>query len=85
MPVNYQQIRNVTARELENALFRDGFVVKKSKSGHRNYRHEPTRRRVTIAWHNPGQTFVMRTLRRIIEEQARWTEDDLIRLGLIHD
>lgn len=85
MPINYQQIRNITARELENALVRDGFLVRKSKSGHRNYRHEPTGRRVTIAWHGAGQTFVIKTLRMIIEDQAQWTEADLIRLGLIRN
>lgn len=85
MPVNYAQIRNITARELETALFRDGFEVRKSKSGHRNYSHADTNRRVTIAWHGAGQTFVMSTLRRIIEDQAEWTEADLIRLGLIRN
>lgn len=85
VPIDYQRLRNITARELENVLFQDGFLVRKSKSSHRNYQHEATKRRVTIAWHGPGQTFVMSTLRRIIDDQAQWTQADLIRLGLIRD
>lgn len=83
MPINYQRIRNITAREIETTLFRDGFVAVPRGSGHRQYRDESTNRNVTLAWHGRGQTFSLGTLRRIIERQAQWTEDDLIRLGLI--
>ena len=85
MPMDYQQIRNITAREIEAALFRDGFVLSRSTGSHRRYCHEGTNRRVSISWHGGGQTFKLGTLRSIIERQARWTEADLIRLGLIRD
>lgn len=52
---------------------------------HRHYFHEATMRKVTVSWHGSGRTFRIAILRRIIEVQARWTESDLIRLGLIRD
>lgn len=85
MPIDYQQIRNITAREIENALFRDGFLLTRSTGSHRRYSHEASGRRVSISWHGRSQTFKPSTLRSIIERQARWTEADLIRLGLIRD
>lgn len=83
MPINYQQIRNITAREIEAALFRDGFVLSRSTGSHRRYYHEASERKVTVSWHGSGRTFRLATLRRIIEVQAQWTEADLLRLGLI--
>ncbi len=85
MPIDYQQIRNMTAREIEAALFRDGFVLSRSTGSHRRYHHEATNRKVSISWHGRAQTFRIATLRSIIEAQAQWTEADLIRLGLLHD
>ncbi len=85
MPINYQRIRNITAREIESALFRDGFVPVGRGGGHRQYRDHATNRNVTLAWHGRGQTLSLGTLRRVIERQAQWTEEDLIRLGLISD
>lgn len=81
--VNYQQIRNVSAREIENALFRDGFILSHQTGSHRRYSHEAFGRRVSISWHGRSQTFKIATLRSIVEAQAQWTEADLIRLGLI--
>jgi len=40
-------------------------------------------RRVTVAYHGHNTTFVPKTLKSMIEEQARWTEEDLRRLKLI--
>ena len=85
MPINYQRIRNITAREIETALFRDGFTIKRSTGGHRRYYDAATNRKVSISWHSGGQTFKITTLRSIVEAQAQWTEADLIRLGLIRD
>lgn len=85
MPIDYQQIRNITAREIENALFRDGFLLTRSTGSPRRYSHEASGRRVSISWHSRSQTFKPSTLRSIIERQANWTEADLIRLGLIHN
>ena len=85
MPINYQQVRNLTAREIENALFRDDFILTRSTGSHRRYYHESANRRVSVSWHSGGQTFKPAALRSIIERQAGWTEADLIRLGLIRD
>jgi hypothetical protein len=48
---------------------------------HRHYLH-PDGRRVTVTFHHPGQNFAPKTLRSMIELQARWSEADLYRLKL---
>jgi hypothetical protein len=40
-------------------------------------------RRVTVAPHGRGATFNVKTLKSILEVQARWNDEDLRRLGLI--
>lgn len=85
MPIDYQQIRNVTAREIENALFRDGFILTRQKGSQRRYSHDATKRKVSLHWHGGGKTFPIGTLRSIIEAQAQWAEEDLTRLGLINN
>lgn len=83
MPINYQRIRNVTAGELESALFRDGFTRLRINGSHRHYRSNRTGRRAMLAWRGRGQTLSLATLRRFIENETGWTEADLIRLKLI--
>lgn len=85
MPINYRRLASITARELANALVRDGFRRVRQSGSHRQYRHQATGRRVTLAYHSSGQTFSVERLRRMIEDQAQWTEADLIRLGLIRN
>lgn len=85
MPIDYRKIRNITARDIENALFRDGYLLIHSTGSHRRYLQEETGRRVSISWHGRGNTFRIGTLRSIIEAQAQWTDADLIRLGLMRD
>ena len=58
------------------------FFLRSQRGSHQRYRHADGRR-VTVSFHHPSDTFRPKTLRRMIEEQARWTEDDLKRLGLI--
>jgi predicted RNA binding protein YcfA (HicA-like mRNA interferase family) len=82
MAIDYRQLRTLTARELISALIRDGFVFDRQSGSHQHYRH-PDRRRVTVSFHRPGDTFLPKTLRSMIEQQARWTEADLRRLGLL--
>jgi hypothetical protein len=43
----------------------------------------PGSRRVNVTFHHPGQTFAPKTLRSMIEMQARWNDADLRRLRLI--
>ena len=38
---------------------------------------------MTVTFHHPGQTFAPKTLKSMIELQARWSEADLRRLKLI--
>ena len=82
MGINYSHLRSLTARELISALARDGFVLDRQGGAHQLYLH-PDRRRVTVSFHRPGETFEMKTLRTMIETQARWTDEDLRRLRLI--
>jgi hypothetical protein len=38
---------------------------------------------VTVLFSSPGDPFLLKTLKSIIEKQARWTEEDLQRLDLL--
>ncbi len=82
MSINYSRLRSLRARKLIRALKKDGFYEERSKGALRLFKHIDGRR-TTIHLHNMGQTFAIGTLKAIIEEQARWTETDLERLGLL--
>ncbi|HEV2425475.1 MAG TPA: type II toxin-antitoxin system HicA family toxin [Terriglobia bacterium] len=82
MAINYSKLRSLTAREVIRALLADGFVLRAQRGSHRRYHHSDGRR-VTVPFHSSGGTFVPKTLRSILEEQARWTEADLKRLRLL--
>lgn len=84
MPIDYAKLRGLTAREITSALLREGFLLDRQKGSHQLYRHADGRR-VTVSFHRPGETFKPKTLRSIIERQARWTDVDLRRLGLLKD
>ncbi len=72
--------RGVTAREFIRALHEDGFQLQRSRGSHRVYRHRDGRRMVT-AFHSLASTFPIGTLNGMIQD-AGWTGEDLIRLGL---
>lgn len=72
--------RGITARELVRALETDGFLLRRVRGSHRIYRHADGRR-VVIAYHAPGETFPIGTLRAMIAA-AGWADEDLRRLGL---
>jgi len=40
----------------------------------------PDKRRVTVSYHHPGDTFRPGILKSIIQIQVKWTEEDLIPL-----
>lgn len=82
MAIDYSQLRSLTAREIISALIRNGFFLRTQVGSHQRYRH-PDGRRVTVSFHHPRDTFPLKTLKSMIEEQARWTPDDLRRLGLL--
>jgi len=80
--IDYGALRSLTARVIIRALVRDGFLLDRQSGSHRLYRH-PDGRRVTVTFHHSAQTFAPKTLRSMIELQARWSEHDLRRLRLI--
>ena len=82
MAIDYSRLRSLRARRLIRALKKDGFYEERSKGALRLFKHQDGRR-TTIHLHNMGQTFAVGTLKAIIEEQAKWTEADLERLGLL--
>jgi len=82
MAIDYSKLRSLTVREIIAGLIRDGFLLRSQSGSHQRYRH-PDGRRVTVSFHRPGDTFDPKTLRSMLELQARWTEDDLKRLGLM--
>jgi predicted RNA binding protein YcfA (HicA-like mRNA interferase family) len=84
MAINYEGLRSLTARELIAALKRDGFYFLRQTGSHQRFRHADGRR-VTVAPHGSGDTFTLKTLKSMSERQARWNENDLIRLGVIKE
>ncbi len=82
MTLDYSKLRNLSAREIIAALLHDGFQFRRQKGSHQRYVH-PDGRRVTVSFHRSSDTFEVKTLRAMIEGQARWTEKDLERLKLI--
>ena len=82
MAIDFSKIRALTFGEITRALFADGFVLRRSRGSHRRYQHTDGRR-VTVIFQGSNTTFVPKTLRSMIEEQARWTEADLKRLRLL--
>ena len=82
MALDYSRLRSLTAREIIAALLRDGFSLDRQSGAHRLYRH-PDGRRVTVSFHRAGESFEIKTLRSILELQARWEDNALSRLRLI--
>jgi predicted RNA binding protein YcfA (HicA-like mRNA interferase family) len=82
MAIDYRGLRSLTARELIAAINRDGFSFVRQVWSHQRYAH-PDGRRVTVAPDGSGDTFTIKTLKSMIETQAKWTTDDLVRLRLL--
>ena len=82
MPVNYARLRNLNTRGMISALVRDGFAFDRGSGSHQVYCH-PDGRRVVVTFHSPSGTFAPKTLRSMIEDDARWNEEDLKRLKLM--
>ncbi len=80
--VDYSRLRSLTARALISALLKDGFYLDRRAGSHCQYRH-PDKRRVTVSYHRSGDTFTINILKSMIEKQAKWTEDDLVRLKIL--
>jgi len=80
--IDYSKLRSLTAREIISALIRDGFDLNRTSGSHYQFVH-PDKRRVTVSYHHPGDTFRPEMLKSMIQIQAKWTEEDLRRLKLI--
>jgi predicted RNA binding protein YcfA (HicA-like mRNA interferase family) len=65
MAINYGQLRSLTARELISALIRDGFGFDRQSGAHQHYYRHTDRRRVTVSFHRPGETFPPKTLNQL--------------------
>ena len=80
--VSVNRLRNVPVSQIVRALERDGFTLsRRSRSSSRAYSHHDGRR-VFIHYHRPNETLPRGTLGSVIQN-ARWTEADALRLGLI--
>ncbi|MFH1187750.1 MAG: type II toxin-antitoxin system HicA family toxin [bacterium] len=82
MSINYNLLRSLTARELITALIKDDFYLRNQRGSHQRYRNSDGRR-VTVSFHKTSDNFPPKTLKTIIEDQARWTEYDVKKMGLI--
>lgn len=80
--INYSKLHSLTARKLIRALIIDGFNLERQSGSHQQYYH-PDGRRVTVSFHTPADTFRVKTLKSMIEKQAKWTEQDLKRLKIL--
>ncbi|RZN40298.1 MAG: addiction module toxin, HicA family [Methanophagales archaeon ANME-1-THS] len=80
--VNYSKLRSLTARELIRALMKDDFYLDRQTGSHQQYYH-PDGRRVTVSFHSLNDTFRPKTLKSMIEKQAKWAEEDLKRLKIL--
>jgi hypothetical protein len=82
VPIDYGRLRNVTAREIflpSTATASCGTVPTALTRSIYN----PYGRTVTVVMHGRGSTFTRKTLKSMIKQEARWTEEDLKRLKLI--
>jgi predicted RNA binding protein YcfA (HicA-like mRNA interferase family) len=80
--IDYSKLRSLTARKLIRALRKERFKLDRTTGSHRQYLH-PDGRRVTVSFHHSGDTFQLKILKIMIEDQAKWTEEDLKRLKLL--
>ena len=69
------RLPRVTAREVQRAIERDGWVSAGGKGGHRQFTHPTKRGRVTIPTHGGGAILPPGTIKSIIA-QAGLTVDE---------
>jgi predicted RNA binding protein YcfA (HicA-like mRNA interferase family) len=80
--IDYSKLRSLTAHRLIRALERDGFVFSRQSGSHQIYYH-PDGRRVNVTFHHPSDTFPLKTLKRMLKQEAGWSEADLNCLKLL--
>lgn len=82
MSIDYSKIRTITVRQIIKSLQQDGFILDRQKGSHQHFLHQDDRR-VTVSFHSSNDTFPIKTLKRMTEDQAKWNEHDLKRIKLI--
>lgn len=82
MPIDYKRLRGLTVKDIVNALLRDGFYLRNQRGSHQRYFHNDGRK-VTVTYHKSSDTFGPKLLKTMIEDQAQWTDEDLMRLKLL--
>ncbi len=75
-------LQNLTASDWITAAERDGFKPRKDDGSHHIYKHPDDGRRVLFIYHNLGETFGPKTIKKILKNTG-WTEADLKRLGIL--
>jgi len=80
--IDYSKLRSLAARAIISALIKDGFYLDRQSGSHQQYEHQDGRR-VTVSFHHSNDTFSPKTLKSMIEKQAKWTYEDLERLKFI--
>ncbi|MGH7802664.1 MAG: type II toxin-antitoxin system HicA family toxin [Thermodesulfobacteriota bacterium] len=83
MPVDYSRLRSLIVKELTSDLIIAGFYLERQRGSHQHYRHLDGRR-ITVTFHRSSDTFPPKTLKIIIDKQAKWQEEDLKRLDLLY-
>ncbi len=74
-------LRNINARKFISALEKDGFILKRQHGSHRIYINPESGKQVVVPYHHAGESLRSGILNSLIND-AGWTEEDLIRLGL---
>ncbi|MBI1784983.1 type II toxin-antitoxin system HicA family toxin [Candidatus Sumerlaeota bacterium] len=82
MSVESSRLRSVTVRHIISVLGADGFAPRSQSGSPRQFK-DPDGRRVTVSGPHSGDTFPLNSPKRMVEDQAKWTEDDLPRLRLL--
>ncbi len=76
----WDQIRNITADELINALKKDGWKLEVKKSAIQVFSH-PDGKRITIHYHTQ-KTYKPKLLKALLDDIG-WSKEDFKRLKLI--
>ncbi len=76
----WNQLKNLTAKDLANALEKDGWIRDEKQGAVQVYRH-PDGKRVTIHFH-PGKTYGARLLKQLLKDIG-WSIADMQRLKLV--
>lgn len=75
-------LRSIPVRDLERALRRDGFILRRqTRAGSRCYVH-PDGRKTVVHYHHGGDTLTRKTLASLLAATA-WSEEDAGRLELL--